>query len=137
MFPNTTKILVVDDMLTMRKLVIRCLRELGFANITEADDGETAWPQLETAAKGGLPFQLVISDWNMPKLPGIELLKKVRGSDATKGVPFIFITAEAEMGQVMDAIKSGASSYITKPFTPATLKEKLVAVHAAHAAKKA
>jgi two-component system chemotaxis response regulator CheY len=130
MFPANTKILVVDDMLTMRKLVIRCLKELGFSNITEADDGETAWPQLEVAAKGGIPFQLVISDWNMPKLPGIELLKKVRGNDSTKGVPFVFITAEAEMSQVMEAIKSGASNYITKPFTPATLKDKLTAVYA-------
>ena len=136
MFPADTKILVVDDMLTMRKLVIRCLKDLGYSNITDADDGETAWPILETAAKGGIPFQLVISDWNMPKLPGIELLKKVRGSDVTKGVPFVFITAEAEMQQVMEAIKSGASNYITKPFTPATLKEKLTAVYSAFAAKK-
>jgi two-component system chemotaxis response regulator CheY len=137
MFPAETKILVVDDMLTMRKLVIRCLKDLGFGNITEADDGETAWPLLETAAKGPVPFQLVISDWNMPKLPGIELLKKVRSNDSTKGVPFMFITAEAEMAQVMEAIKSGASNYITKPFTPATLKDKLAAVYATSAARKA
>lgn len=135
MFPAETKILVVDDMLTMRKLVIRCLKDLGYSNITDADDGETAWPVLETAAKGGIPFQLVISDWNMPKLPGIELLKKVRGSDLTKGVPFVFITAEAEMHQVMEAIKSGASNYITKPFTPATLRDKLTAVYAATSKK--
>lgn len=135
MFPADTKILVVDDMLTMRKLVIRALKDLGFTNISDADDGETAWPILETAAKGGIPFQLVISDWNMPKLPGIELLKKVRGSDLTKGLPFVFITAEAEMNQVMEAIKSGASNYITKPFTPATLKDKLTAVHAATSKK--
>ena len=125
MFPADTKILVVDDMLTMRKLVIRCLKDLGYSNITDADDGETAWPILETAAKGGIPFQLVISDWNMPKLPGIELLKKVRGSDVTKGVPFVFITAEAEMQQVMEAIKSGASNYIAKPFTLAQLRQVL------------
>ncbi|MFN7684581.1 MAG: response regulator [Oligoflexia bacterium] len=129
MFAPNTKVLVVDDMLTMRKLVSRSLKDLGLGNITEADDGETAWPLLEAAAKSGVPFQLVISDWNMPKLPGIELLKKVRANELTKTVPFMFITAEAEMSQVMEAIKSGTSNYITKPFTPATLKEKLTAVY--------
>ncbi len=136
MFPASTKILVVDDLLTMRKLVSRCLKDLGFTNITEADDGATAWPILEFAAQTATPFQLIISDWNMPKTPGIQLLKKVRGSDLTKHLPFIFITAEAEMGQVKEAIVSGASNYITKPFTPATLRDKLTAVYAMLAARK-
>ncbi len=129
MFPAETRILLVDDMTTMRKLVRRCLTDLGFTSVTEADDGETAWPMLESAAST-IPFQLIISDWNMPKMQGIQLLKKVRANEALKTVPFIFLTAETEKTQVMDAIQSGATNYISKPFTPQTLKEKLALVHA-------
>lgn len=130
MFPANTKTLVVDDMMTMRKIVSRCLKECGLTNVTEVDDGATAWPALELAAQTGKPFELVISDWNMPKMQGIELLKKVRSNPLTKSVPFIFITAEAEKDQVVAAIQLGASNYVTKPFTPATLREKLELVHA-------
>jgi two-component system chemotaxis response regulator CheY len=133
MFPPNTKILVVDDMLTMRKLVSRCLKDIGFTDITEADDGETAWPLLEAGATGQRPaFQLVISDWNMPKLPGIALLKKVRAHENMKTLPFMFVTAEAEKHQILEALQSGVSNYITKPFTPATLKEKLAQVWLKH-----
>ena len=129
MFPPNTKVLVVDDMLTMRKLVSRCLKDLGFTDITEADDGETAWPLLEAGTKGTSPaFQLVVSDWNMPKLTGLALLKKVRAHEAMKNLPFLFVTAEAEKHQIIEAIQAGVSNYITKPFTPATMKEKLAAV---------
>jgi two-component system chemotaxis response regulator CheY len=137
MFPATTKILVVDDMLTMRKLVGKCLKDLGFLNITEAADGADALPMLEAAAVSQVPFQLIISDWNMPKMPGIELLKKIRANDQLKQTPFVFLTAENEAGQVMEAIKSGVNNYITKPFTPATLKDKLELVWKSAAAKKA
>ncbi|MBU6375266.1 MAG: response regulator [Bdellovibrionales bacterium] len=133
MFPPNTKVLVIDDMLTMRKLVSRCLKDIGFTDITEADDGETAWPLLEAGASGkAVPFQLVVSDWNMPKLTGIALLKKVRGHEAMKNLPFLFVTAEAEKGQILEAIQAGVSNYITKPFTPATMKEKLLAVWSKH-----
>jgi two-component system chemotaxis response regulator CheY len=133
MFPPNTKVLVVDDMLTMRKLVSRCLKDLGFTDITEADDGETAWPLLEAGASGRTPpFQLVVSDWNMPKLTGIALLKKVRSHEAMKSLPFLFVTAEAEKHQILEAVQAGVSNYITKPFTPATMKDKLAAVWAKH-----
>jgi two-component system chemotaxis response regulator CheY len=133
MFPPNTKVLVVDDMLTMRKLVSRCLKDLGFTDITEADDGETAWPLLEAGATGKTPaFQLIVSDWNMPKLTGLGLLKKVRAHEAMKNLPFLFVTAEAEKHQIIEAIQAGVSNYITKPFTPATMKEKLGAVWTKH-----
>jgi len=133
MFPPNTKVLVVDDMLTMRKLVSRCLKDLGFTDITEADDGATAWPLLEAGATGSTPaFQLVVSDWNMPKLTGLALLKKVRSNEAMKNLPFLFVTAEAEKHQIVEAIQAGVSNYITKPFTPATMKEKLAAVWTKH-----
>ena len=128
MFPKETKILIVDDMMTMRKLVRKTLTDNGYANITEADDGDHAWPEIEKALMIGQPFQLVISDWNMPRLSGIELLKKMRIKDETRPVPMILLTAEAEKHQVLEAVKAGVSAYITKPFTPATLIEKLGAV---------
>jgi two-component system chemotaxis response regulator CheY len=133
MFPPNTKVLVVDDMLTMRKLVSRCLKDLGFTDISEADDGETAWALLEGGTTGRTPaFQLVVSDWNMPKLTGLGLLKKVRAHEATKNLPFLFVTAEAEKHQILEAIQAGVSNYVTKPFTPATMKDKLSAVWAKH-----
>jgi len=137
MFPPNTKVLVVDDMLTMRKLVRRCLKDLGFTDVTEADDGETAWPLLESGASGSsTPFQLVVSDWNMPKVTGLALLKRVRGHEAMKNLPFLFVTAEGEKQQIVEAIQSGVSNYIIKPFTPATMKEKLVAVWTKHHSSK-
>jgi two-component system chemotaxis response regulator CheY len=130
MFPAETKILVVDDMMTMRKLVRKCLSDLGLKNAVEADDGETAWPLIQKAVTDGAPFQLIISDWNMPKMKGIDLLRKVRGDDGLKATPFILLTAEAEAVQVKEALTAGVSSYIVKPFTPQAFSEKLTAVHA-------
>lgn len=125
MFPANTKILIIDDMLTMRKIVRKCLIELGFQDVTEADDGATGWPLLEKAAAEGAPFQLVISDWNMPKLQGIDLLKQVRANPQLKKTPFILLTAESEKTQVVQALQAGVSNYIVKPFTPQVLSEKL------------
>lgn len=132
MFPADTKVLVVDDMLTMRKIVSRHVKELGMNDITEADDGANAWPKLDEAAKAGKPFQLVLSDWNMPKLTGLNLLRQVRADERFKDLPFVLITAESEKSQVMDAIKAGVSNYIVKPFTGDQLKEKIEAVHKKH-----
>lgn len=129
MFPANTKILVVDDMKTMRLIMKKTLKDLGFASIEDADDGTTAWAMIEQAASSGTPYQLILSDWNMPKLPGIELLKKVRGHDSVKETPFLLVTAESEKEQVMEAIKMGVNQYITKPFTPNTVKEKLEVVY--------
>ena len=131
MFPAQTKILVVDDMSTMRKIVKKTLKNFGFSDITEADDGQTAWPKLETALEDGKPFQLVVSDWNMHGLTGIQLLKKVRGHVQMAKLPFILLTAEAEKDNIVQAINAGVSAFIVKPFQAVQLKEKLAQVHKA------
>jgi two-component system chemotaxis response regulator CheY len=114
------KILVVDDFSTMRKIIKNILIQLGFRNILEADDGTTA---LELLKKEKV--DLIISDWNMPKMPGIELLKAVRSDGELKDIKFIMVTAEAQKESVIEAIKCGVNQYVIKPFTPETLKEKL------------
>jgi two-component system chemotaxis response regulator CheY len=114
------KILVVDDFSTMRRIVRNLLNELGFNDITEADDGKTALPMLQA---GG--FEFVVTDWNMPGMPGIELLKAIRADDKLKHLPVLMVTAEAQREQIIEAAKAGVSGYIVKPFTGATLKEKL------------
>src|SRR5690349_16460989 len=133
MFPKEARILVVDDMMTMRKVVKKCLADIGYSNVVEANDGETAWPEIEKAVAEGAPFDVVISDWNMPKMKGIELLERVRTTEGIKAMPFILLTAEAEGSQIAQAAKLGVSGYITKPFSAATLKDKLGAVYAAKA----
>ena len=131
MFDPKTKILVIDDMLTMRKVVSKCCRDLGFSDITEAPNGEEAWTKIQEANP---PFQLIISDWNMPKLSGVELLKKVRADARFSKTPFVLVTAESEKEQVVEAIKAGVTNYVTKPFTVDTLREKLEAAHKKSAA---
>lgn len=132
MFPAKTKVLVVDDFKTMRKIVISGLSPLGLTNVVEADDGATAWPIIEAAAASNEPIGLVVSDWNMPKMQGIDLLKKVRAFDKTKNLPFMLVTAEAEQKNIIEALQAGVSNYIVKPFSPATLTEKLGAVWKKH-----
>lgn len=117
------RILVVDDFQTMRRIIINLLKQLGFNNVTEADDGTTAWEKLN-----GEKIDLVVSDWNMPKMTGIELLGKVRSDDRYKAIPFIMVTAEGKRENVIAAVQAGVSNYIVKPFNAATLKEKLVKV---------
>lgn len=129
MFPKNCKILIVDDMKTMRMVMKKNLKECGFENITEADDGATAWPLIEQAGFSGSPFQLILSDWNMPKLAGIELLRKVRAHAALGKTPFVLVTAETEKEQIVEAIKAGVNNYVMKPFTLDSLREKLEAVH--------
>ena len=127
MFDPKTRILVVDDMLTMRKLVSKVCKELGFSDITEATDGALAWQAISTASP---PFGLVISDWNMPNCTGLELLKRVRGDAKFAKLPFVLVTAEAEQHQIIEAVKAGVSNYVVKPFTADGLKQKLEQVHA-------
>ncbi|ODQ01103.1 MULTISPECIES: chemotaxis response regulator CheY [Salinivibrio] len=114
------KILVVDDFSTMRRIVKNLLRDLGFNNTVEADDGLTALPILK---KGGIDF--VVTDWNMPGMQGIDLLKEIRKDDSLKHLPVLMITAEAKREQIVEAAQAGVNGYIVKPFTAATLKEKL------------
>ncbi|MDY0162007.1 MAG: chemotaxis response regulator CheY [Desulfobotulus sp.] len=114
------KILVVDDFATMRRILKNILKQLGFTNITEADDGTTA---LEALSKNS--FDLIISDWNMPKMSGLELLKKVRSDPAYKNIPFLMVTAEAQKQNVIEAVQAGVSNYVVKPFTAEAIAEKL------------
>ncbi len=124
------RFLVVDDMLTMRKIIQQQLKSLGVTMMTEASDGTVAWDLLEKAAAANQPFQVVVSDWNMPQMKGIDLLRKCRGSTAYKDVAFLLVTAEAEAGQVREAIGAGVDNYVIKPFTPQSFQEKLGAVFA-------
>jgi len=114
------KILIVDDFSTMRRIVKNLLADLGFTNTAEADDGKTAWPMLQA---GG--FDFVITDWNMPGMTGIDLLKAIRADARLKGLPVLMVTAEAQRDQIIEAAKAGVNGYIIKPFTAVTLKEKL------------
>ncbi len=114
------KILIVDDFATMRKIIKNILIQLGFKEILEADDGTTA---LEILKKQKV--DLIISDWNMPKMNGLELLKAIRRDENLKNIRFIMVTAEAQKDNVIEAIKCGVNQYVVKPFTPETLKEKL------------
>ena len=116
-------VLVVDDFSTMRRIVRNVLRELDFKNILEADDGTTAVEVLATQ-KG----DLIVSDWNMPKMTGLELLKHVRANDKIKDIPFLMVTAEAQKENIVEAVKAKVSNYIVKPFTAATLGEKLAKI---------
>ena len=117
------RILVVDDFQTMRRIVINLLRQLGFTNVTEAEDGAAAWEKMQNDH-----VQLIISDWNMPNMSGLDYLKKVRSDDKYKALPFIIVTAEGKRENVIAAVQSGVSNYIVKPFNAATLKEKLTKV---------
>lgn len=119
------KILVVDDFLTMRRIVRNLLKQLGYENITEAENGEHAYVKL----KGG-GFGFVISDWNMPVLDGLGLIKKVRSDPEIKDLPFLMVTAEAEKEKVIEAIRAGVSNYVVKPFTAEVLKEKIEKIFA-------
>ena len=125
MFPLDTKILVIDDFSTMRKIIKKTLGELGYSRIEEADDGATAWPLIEAAHQSGQPFGFIISDWNMPKMQGIDLLKNCRANPNFKMVPFMLVTAESEQKQILEAVKAGVSDYVVKPFNSVTLKQKL------------
>lgn len=117
---TSLKFLVVDDFSTMRRIVRNLLKELGFSNIEEAEDGAVALSKLRAG-----DFQFVISDWNMPNMDGITLLQNVRADPGLKDLPFLMITAEAKRENIIAAAQAGASSYIVKPFTAASLQEKL------------
>lgn len=128
MFPPTTKILIVDDMPQIRENLRKVLKDLQLSDITEEDNGASAYEALSQHYAQGKPFQLVISDWNMPQMTGLEFLKKVRAQGHWAQLPFVLLTAEAEKAQVTDAILAGVSQYIIKPFTPKSIEEKLKSV---------
>jgi two-component system chemotaxis response regulator CheY len=126
MFDLKARVLVVDDMQSMRKLVMSICKEIGFTDVAEAADGEKAWAIINTAPQ---PIQLVISDWNMPHLTGLDLLKRVRADKRYANTPFLLVTAESEAAQVKEAVLAGVDNYIVKPFNAQTLTDKLEVVH--------
>jgi two-component system chemotaxis response regulator CheY len=114
------RVLVVDDFATMRRIVKNVLKQIGFTNILEADDGSTALAVLQQDK-----IDLIISDWNMPKVTGLDLLKAVRSDESMKGTPFLMVTAEAQKDNVIQAVQAGVSNYVVKPFTAEALQGKL------------
>jgi len=114
------KFLVVDDFSTMRRIIKNLLHDLGYPNVTEADDGKTALPMLQAGS-----FDFLISDWNMPGMSGLDLIKAVRSDEKLKKIPVLMLTAEAKREQIIEAAQAGVNGYVIKPFTAETLKEKL------------
>ena len=114
------QVLVVDDFSTMRRIIKNILRQLGFTNIHEADDGSTAWELLNKTK-----IDFIVSDWNMPEMPGIDLLRKVRASEEYADVPFLMVTAEGLQENIIEAVQAKVSNYIVKPFTAETLGQKI------------
>jgi len=117
------KILVVDDFATMRKVIRNLLKQVGYENIVEAEDGVIALKTLKSQK-----IDLVVSDWNMPNMTGLELLKAVRSDEDLKSTPFLMVTAEALQDNVIAAVKAGVSNYIVKPFTAETLNDKITKI---------
>lgn len=122
------KILIVDDFSTMRKIAKKLLIQLGFINLDEADDGQTAWAKLQSE-----DYDFIITDWNMPGMSGIELVKNIRANPIMANMPILMVTTESKREQIIEAAKAGVDSYIVKPFTAGTLKEKLEKVSARNA----
>ncbi|AQU84607.1 MAG: chemotaxis response regulator CheY [Halomonas sp.] len=120
MADKSMSFLVVDDFPTMRRIVRSLLKELGFTNVDEAEDGQDALNKLRAGS-----FEFVVSDWNMPNMDGLEMLKEIRQDDALKGLPVLMVTAEAKKENIIAAAQAGANGYVVKPFTAATLEEKL------------
>jgi len=114
------KILVVDDFSTMRRIIKNLLRDLGFTNTDEADDGNSALPMLQTGK-----YDFLVTDWNMPGMTGIDLLRNVRADENLKSLPVLMVTAEAKRDQIVAAAQAGVNGYVVKPFTAAVLKEKI------------
>lgn len=126
---SSMNILVVDDFSTMRRIIKNLLHDLGYQNVSEADDGNTALPMLRSGK-----FDFLITDWNMPGMPGLELLKQVRADNALSKMPVLMLTAEAKREQIVEAAQAGVSGYVIKPFTAVTLKEKIDKILATQAA---
>ncbi len=120
MVDKNMSMLVVDDFPTMRRIVRSLLKELGFGNVEEAEDGQDALNKLRSGK-----FEFVVSDWNMPNLDGLEMLKQIRADDSLKHLPVLMVTAEAKKENIIAAAQAGANGYVVKPFTAATLEEKL------------
>ncbi len=114
------KVLVVDDMVTMRRIVKNILKQLGFGNVDEAENGQEALQKLRADT-----FGFVVSDWNMPVMTGIDLLRAIRADEKLKAIPVLMVTAEAQQSNLIEAVQAGVSNYIVKPFTAETMQEKI------------
>ena len=132
MFPPETRILIADDMPTIRDIVKNQLKNMGYKSVVEAADGEEAMQVLIGNTLAGTPIQLVISDWNMPKMTGLEFLRQVRASPDWTNLPFVLLTSEAERDLVTEAILAGVSQYVVKPFAAKVFEDKLRGVWAKH-----
>jgi two-component system chemotaxis response regulator CheY len=132
MFAPDTRILVIDDMPSIRDLVKNTLKGMGFKNIQEAGDGEDGLAALLKANSSGYPIQLVISDWNMPKMKGLDLLKQLRATVEFTNLPFVLLTSESERDQVTEAVLAGVSQYIVKPFSAKIFEDKLKVAYSKH-----
>ena len=119
-FDPDMRVLIVDDFSTMRRIVRNILRQIGLNNVVEADDGTTAWDVLNREK-----IDFIVSDWNMPQMTGIELLRKVRSSEQFADIPFLMVTAEAQQENIIEAVQAKVSNYIVKPFTADTMKQKI------------
>ncbi len=119
-YDSNMRILIVDDFSTMRRIIKNILKQIGYNNIVEADDGTTAWEILNREK-----IDFVIADWNMPKMKGIDLLRKVRDSEEFEDLPFLMVTAEAQQENLVEAIQAKVSNYVVKPFTPDVLSQKI------------
>ncbi len=117
------KVLVVDDMVTMRRIVKNILKQLGFGNIDEAENGQEALQKLRAET-----FGFVVSDWNMPVMTGIDMLRAIRADDKLKAIPVLMVTAEAQQSNLIEAVQAGVSNYIVKPFTAETMQEKIAKI---------
>jgi two-component system chemotaxis response regulator CheY len=117
------KILVVDDMVTMRRIVKNILKQLGFGNIDEAENGQEALQKLRADT-----FGFVVSDWNMPVMTGIDMLRAIRADEKLKAIPVLMVTAEAQQSNLIEAVQAGVSNYIVKPFTAETMQEKIAKI---------
>lgn len=133
---STMRILIIDHVMAMRGATKTMLSQVGFKNIKEAGDGETAWDIIEEGITTNEKIELIISEWALPKLTGQELLQKIRANPAMKNVPFLLATGEAEQQTIVKAIKSGADNFIVKPYSSATLQEKIGGVFQKREAEK-
>lgn len=126
------KILLIDDVLTARQLVRNQLKEIGFNTIAEAENGEDAVDILNRSLQAKSPIQMILADWNMPKMSGLELINYCRSSEVWRNLPIVLLTSERNMEKVSEAVMAGASQYVLKPSVPAVLEEKLRLAWAKH-----
>lgn len=127
MHTQNLPILIIDDFPMIRSILANMLKDLGYSQVAEAEDGQTAWSMITKAHAAGRPYGAILVDWNMPRMSGIELIERCRSMDEYRNLPLIVVTAEREKESVLRALKAGATDYITKPITPEILGRKLEA----------